>query len=136
MKEGMTRRMDVGKASYLTREGGHGVPEKVSDEDGWNRAVILAETVQDQELVDPLLAPERLIYRLFHEEHVRAFEPRQLAFECGCSPDRVKSMLNSFSAAELEDMAEDGRIRVTCQFCNAQYDFDPADFARVSDASK
>ena len=121
---------------HLTREGGHGVPEKVSDEDGWNRAVILAETVQDQELVDPLLAPERLIYRLFHEEHVRAFEPRSLIFQCGCSPDRVKSMLNNFSAAEREDMAEDGRIRVTCQFCNAQYDFDPADFDQATDAPK
>ncbi|MDA7946836.1 MAG: Hsp33 family molecular chaperone [Hyphomicrobiaceae bacterium] len=121
---------------HLTREGGHGVPEKVPDEDGWNRALILAQTVQDQELVDPLLAPERLIYRLFHEEHVRAFETRRLAFECGCSPDRVKSMLNSFSAAELADMAEEGRIRVTCQFCNAQYDFNPADFAQMSGESK
>ncbi|MEM8744192.1 MAG: Hsp33 family molecular chaperone [Pseudomonadota bacterium] len=119
---------------HLTREGGHGVPEKVSDEDGWNRAVILAETVQDQELVDPLLAPERLIYRLFHEEQVRAYESRALAFECGCSADRVKSMLSNFSAAEREDMAEDGRIRVTCEFCNAKYDFDPADFAEISDA--
>jgi len=117
---------------HLTREGGHGVPEKVSDDDGWNRARILAETVQDQELVDPLLAPDRLIYRLFHEEHVRAFETRSLTFQCGCSPDRVKSMLNSFSAGELEEMAEDGRIRVTCEFCNAQYDFDSADFARAS----
>ncbi len=120
---------------HLTREGGHGVPEKVSDEDGWNRAVILAETVQDQELVDPLLAPERLIYRLFHDEHVRVFESRSLAFQCGCSADRVKSMLNNFSAAERDEMAEDGRIRVTCQFCNATYEFDPADFEQAPGTS-
>ena len=116
---------------HLTREGGNDAPEKISDDDGWNRARILAGTVQDQELVDPLLPPDRLVYRLFHEEQVRAFEMRPLMFQCGCSPDRVKSMLSSFSAGELRDMAEDGRIRVTCQFCNARYDFDPGDIPKT-----
>ncbi len=120
---------------HLTREGGHDAPEKVSDEDGWNRARILAGTVQDQELVDPLLPPDRLVYRLFHEEQARAFQMRPLMFKCGCSPDRVKSMLSSFATGELQDMAEDGRIRVTCQFCNSRYDFDPSDFAETRDKS-
>ena len=114
---------------HLTREGGHNAPEIADDEDGWRRASMLAATVEDAELVDPLLAPERLIYRLFHEEQVRAFKPKELTFHCGCSPDRVKAMLGSFGAEEIEDMAEDGRIRVTCEFCNTRYDFDPGEFA-------
>lgn len=114
---------------HLTREGGHGAAEKVSDEDDWNRARMLAATVQEQELVDPLLAPERLVYRLFHEERVRAFRAKSLSFECGCSEERVRNMLSRFGSDELEDMAEDGQIQVTCEFCNARYDFEPEDLA-------
>ncbi len=114
---------------HLTREGGHDAPATAHDGDGWRRASILAATVEDAELVDPLLAPERLIYRLFHEENVRAFKPKPLTFICGCSPDRVKAMLGSFEAQEVADMARGGRIRVTCEFCNTRYDFDPEEFA-------
>jgi molecular chaperone Hsp33 len=37
-------------------------------------------------------------------------------------------MLASFSATEIADSVEDGRISVTCEFCNTRYDFDPAEF--------
>jgi len=112
---------------HLTREGGHGARALPSDEDGWNRASILAATVEDSELVDPMLAPDRLLYRLFHDEQVRAFKSRSLAFHCGCSAGGVKTMLERFSADDIKDMVEDGRIRVTCEFCNRHYDFDPGD---------
>jgi len=120
---------------HLTREGGHEAPEISHDEDGWRRASTLAATVEDSELVDPLLAPERLIYRLFHEEKVRAFKPRPLAFHCGCSTARVKAMLRSFGAEEIEAMADNGRIRVTCEFCNTRYDFDPEEIVRRGSSS-
>lgn len=113
---------------HLTREGGHGAADKMSSEEDWNRARILAETVADEELVDPLLSPERLIYRLYHEEQVRAYQPRSLSFHCGCSAARVKAMLGGFTQEERRDMAEEGKIRVTCEFCNAQYSFDPDAF--------
>jgi molecular chaperone Hsp33 len=110
---------------HLTREGGSDAPDIMSSEEDWNRASILAATVRDEELLDPMLAPDRLVYALFHEEEVRAFEGRALKFHCDCSPNRVKAMLESFGAEEIRDMAEDGKIRVTCEFCNARYDFDP-----------
>ncbi|MCH8238920.1 MAG: Hsp33 family molecular chaperone [Proteobacteria bacterium] len=113
---------------HLTREGGHGAQATPGDEDGWNRARLLAATVEDSELVDPMLAPEDLLYRLFHDEQVRAFKSRPLAFHCGCSPGGVKAMLGRFGGDEIKDMVEDGRIRVTCEFCNSRYDFDPEDF--------
>ena len=113
---------------HLTREGGHEAADSMSGEEDWRRASILASTVRDEELLDPMLAPDRLIYALFHEEQVRAFKARALKFHCGCSRERVKSMLDSFGADELQDMAEDGQIRVTCEFCNTRYDFNPEVF--------
>lgn len=113
---------------HLTREGGHETADKSTSEEDWNRAKILAGTVRDEELLDPMLAPEKLIYALFHEEEVRAFEARALRFHCGCSRGRVKTMLDSFGADEIREMTEDGQIRVTCEFCNARYNFDPEFF--------
>jgi molecular chaperone Hsp33 len=118
----------------LSGEGGIAEPRApgstghAEDED-WTRTQLLAATVEDHELVDPTLASERLLYRLFHEERVRAFRAVPVAAFCPCSRERVEQMLANFSAAELAEMAmEDGRIRVTCEFCNNHYDFEARDF--------
>lgn len=94
-----------------------------SEDDGWLRAQALAATIEDHELLDPTLAPERLLYRLFHEERVRAFQATPLDAKCNCSRERVENMLNQFSPAELDGMAENGTITVTCEFCNTHYRF-------------
>ncbi len=100
------------------------------EDDAWVRAHLLAATVEDHELLDPMLAPERLLYRLFHEERVRAFEAKPLSSDCHCSTDRVERMLASFTAQDIEDMAEDGRILVTCEFCNSKYEFSAVELQR------
>jgi molecular chaperone Hsp33 len=98
-------------------------------DDDWERVRILAATVEDHELVDPTLAPGRLLYRLFHEEGVRAMPPLPVEAFCRCSRERVASFLRSFGADELADMREpDGGISVTCEFCRTTYRYDPDEF--------
>jgi molecular chaperone Hsp33 len=106
------------------------------DDDGWRRAQAIAATVEDHELLDPMLSPERLLYRLFHEEEVRAFEATPLDAQCNCSRERVEAMLNQFSAEELDGMAEDGVITVTCEFCNTRYQFDADNTSRATGFKK
>ena len=102
-----------------------GEPDSEEDDD-WERTRILASTVEDHELLDPTLAPERLLYRLFHEEGVRAFPAAAIEAYCRCSRERVSAFLKSFGAAELTDMREpDGSISVTCEFCTKTYKFAP-----------
>lgn len=125
-------------AQHVTPEGGQQRPpaeiaaaEELGlvvgeDDDHWRRVAMLASTVEDHELLDPLLAPERLLYRLFHEEGVRVFEARPVEEHCRCSRQRVVSMLASFPPEDLADMREaDGAIAVTCEFCNTTYRFLP-----------
>lgn len=116
----------------LSREGGRAeeeseVLEMQFDDEDWNRVRILAETVEDHELLDPTLAPERLLYRLFHEETVRAYKANALDVYCRCSRERVENLLNRFAADDVKEMVEDGKIVVTCEFCNRRYVFDPED---------
>lgn len=112
----------------LTREGGRASASEFEEED-WTRARALAETVEDHELLDPLLPPDRLLYRLFHEEQVRAYRAIPLESYCSCSRERVEELLRRFSAEDLADMVVDGEVWVTCEFCNSRYRFDPASFA-------
>ena len=90
------------------------------------RARALAETVEDHELLDPLLPPDRLLYRLFHEEQVRAYRAINLETYCSCSRERVEELLRRFTSEDLKDMVVDGEVWVTCEFCNSRYRFDPA----------
>jgi molecular chaperone Hsp33 len=107
----------------LTSEGGLARSNGHDAEDAWVRARLLAATVEDHELLDPMLEPERLLYRLFHEERVRAFDATALSAFCRCSRERVEQMLDNFSAEDIADMAEDGLVKVTCEFCNSEYEF-------------
>jgi molecular chaperone Hsp33 len=99
-------------------------------DDDWERTRILAATVEDHELLDPTLAPDRLLYRLFHEEGVRAMPPAPIEAFCRCSRERVEAFMRSFGADDLADMREpDGGISVTCEFCTATYRFAPDELA-------
>ncbi len=96
-------------------------------EDDWQRVSMLAATVEDHELLDPTLAPTRLLYRLFHEEGVRASQPLNLETFCRCSRDRVATFLETFRDDDIEELLDDeGKITVTCEFCSESYRFDPA----------
>ena len=95
-------------------------------EDAWETAQAYIATLGEDELVDPTITPERLLYRLFHETGVRMFEPRPLRAFCRCSQDRIEGVLKSFPAAERAEMIEaDGLIRVTCEYCSRTYDIAP-----------
>jgi molecular chaperone Hsp33 len=114
----------------LTREGGRRRQrESAFAAEDWTRAKALAETVEDHELLDPMLPPDRLLYRLFHEEKVRAYRAVPLTSYCSCSEARVEELLRRFSAEDLAEMVVDGQVSVTCEFCNRSYRFDPAAFA-------
>jgi molecular chaperone Hsp33 len=94
-----------------------------AEDDGWRRAMILMSSSTSKELVDPALSPETLLFRLFHEDGVRAYAKRPLAAQCRCSRPRVETMLRALEPDDLAAMKVDGKVVVTCQFCSAVYVF-------------
>jgi molecular chaperone Hsp33 len=95
-------------------------------EDAWRRAQLLFETTGEDELIDPTLPAETLLWRLFNEDGVRVFEPRPLKAFCRCSPERIQTVMDSFTPEEREGMVEaDGKVRVTCEYCSRVYELDP-----------
>lgn len=111
---------------HMPESGGRAKEGSAEDPDAWPRVQMLFETVRPDELLDPALGDDALVFRLFHEEGVRVFAPTTLVHRCSCSREKVQSMLAQFSAQEREDMREDdGCITVQCQYCGRRYRFAP-----------
>ncbi len=97
-----------------------------STEEAWDRSRALFQTLADDELLDPTITPETLLFRLFHEDGVRLEDARALVAQCRCSRERIAGVLTSFQPEERAEMVEaDGKIRVTCEYCATVYELAP-----------
>ncbi len=99
------------------------------DEEAWQTATTLAETLAEAELLDDALLPETLLWRLFGAEGVAADRARALAYGCRCSRQRLSTILAGFDADDLDHMTVEGTIIMTCEFCSYSFRF-PRDEVR------
>lgn len=90
------------------------------DHPEWEHAAALAGSVRQEELVDPGLSLETLIWRLFHQEAEIRVDPQgDLRRGCRCTVAHYESVLSRFPEGEREDMRDaDGAIPVDCAFCS------------------
>jgi molecular chaperone Hsp33 len=103
------------------------MPAEGRGDEDWNRVSMLASTLKDEELLQ--LDNEALLFRLFHEEVCRLYEPQPLRFRCDCSRERSAEALKFMTEEELLEILKEqnGIIDVGCQFCNQTYNFDETD---------
>ena len=114
-----------GAALILERVAGEGGIDPALDieaqNESWHTAVTLAATITEDELLDDSLSADKLIWRLFGNEGVAVDRPRALAYGCRCSRAKLSGILEGFSADDLDEMAINGAIVMTCEFC--KWDF-------------
>jgi molecular chaperone Hsp33 len=101
------------------------------DHPDWPHVAILAGSVKADELTDPGLPLDDLIWRLFHEEEeIRTLPAVALGKGCRCDPDYVRSVIRRFPEDERAEMVgDDGLIRVDCAFCSSSFAFPPSEVA-------
>ena len=99
------------------------------DHPDWPHVAILGGSVKAEELTDPELPLDNLLWRLFHEEEeVRTIASLPLSKGCRCDPDYVRSVIARFPEEEREAMVgDDGLIRVDCAFCSSSFTIQPKD---------
>lgn len=97
--------------------------DAAAQNEAWRTAAALAATLRDEELLDDSLPAERLLYNIFGLEGVSTDRNRALAYGCRCSRARLSGILEGFPAADLDHMASDGDIVMTCEFCNLDFRF-------------
>jgi molecular chaperone Hsp33 len=99
------------------------------DHPDWPHVAILGGSVKPEELTDPTIPLDDLLWRLFHEEdELRTLAAIPLSRGCRCDPDYVRSVIARFPAEEREAMiGDDGVIRVDCAFCSSSFEIPPAE---------
>ena len=105
------------------------LPGDEGDDDGWNRAGALFDTLGEAELLATPV-PD-LLHRLFHEESLQILTQRPIRFGCSCSRERVESMLQSLGEEEATAALADGVAEVRCEFCGQEYRFSPVQIAEL-----
>jgi molecular chaperone Hsp33 len=111
----MLQRMPEDQAQIINKRLGN------DEEDGWRRAMVMLGSLTTDEMLDPALPANDLLYRLFNEDGVRVFERHPVSRDCRCNRDRILSMLQGLPADAIEDMAVDNALEVTCEFCSTVY---------------
>jgi molecular chaperone Hsp33 len=130
----LIQRLPLQGASNLAGVSQQRDEDQIGQNEDYNRIAILAASLKREELLG--LDADTILHRLFWEEDLRRFEPLTGSegpkFACTCSRERVGNMLRGLGRDEVESiLTEQGQVEVGCEFCGAQYRFDPVDAAQV-----
>lgn len=100
------------------------------DHPEWEHVAIMSGSIKPEELVDPDLPMEEIVWRLFHEEGlVRIDAGTRLTKGCRCDPAHIRDVISRFAAKEREEMAdEEGNVVVDCEFCSRRFPVSLASF--------
>lgn len=89
------------------------------DHPEWQHVETLGRTIKSEELTDPALPLETIVWRLFHDEgEVRVLGGAEISRGCRCNPEHIRDVLSKFPDEERAEMADaEGLVRVECAFC-------------------
>lgn len=93
------------------------------DHPEWEHVAMLAGSLRDEELLDPDLSLDAIVWRLFHdEEKVRVFAGPPIARGCRCSQAHYEQVIGRFPEEDRAEMRnDDGQIVVDCAFCSKEF---------------
>ena len=96
----------------------------------WNEDKILTDSLKQEEIFDESLNLEDILFRLFHEHQVRVVKENEYQFGCRCSREKLLNTLSLMKKEDIDEMAENGKITATCNFCGQVYSFDKGELIK------
>ncbi|MFU2510718.1 Hsp33 family molecular chaperone HslO [Pseudoalteromonas sp. ASV78] len=90
----------------------------------------LSNTIKDEELLG--LDAATVLTRLYHEDNPRVYEPQAIQFKCGCSREKtITALVNIGQQALLDDVIENGEVKISCHYCLKDYIFNEQDVKSI-----
>ena len=94
---------------------------RAKSDDAWHTAKTLLGSITRNELLEPALSPENIVFRLFNTMAPHSAPARPVADQCRCNVEKIEAVLRQLAADEVEDLAdEDGNLTITCEFCKTK----------------
>lgn len=99
------------------------MPDGTGSPEDFEHLEQLTNTVKDEELFG--LGANELLYRLYNQDKVQLFEPKEVEFHCGCSRERSAAAIVTVAQEEIFDiLAHEGQVALHCDYCGTTYAFD------------
>jgi len=99
------------------------------EDDAWHEARALVGSLGDDELTDPQISAERLLFRLFNQHEVRVYDGIKVLDRCTCSRDKVISLVRGFGKTDAKTDAKNEDVITVCEFCNTVYTLKPEEIS-------
>ena len=97
----------------------------------WQEAQIFFNTIRDDELIDPNISTEQLLYSVYHEVGVKAFDYLSITHKCRCSKNKAKEILFLIGKEEALSLLIDDEVEINCQFCNKSQKFSSENIQKI-----
>ena len=97
----------------------------------WEHLTALTDTLTAREQLT--LDHKACLYRLFHGERVRLYDPTPLRFACSCSRERIGGSIIALGPEAVHELlASSPQLETQCQFCHRTYDFTAAQLSAAA----
>ncbi len=116
--------------------GGIMIQKLPGDDEPWNDAQAYFATIRDDELLDPNLSLEDLLYSLYHEVGVTIYDYTPIVNKCRCSKDKAERVLLSIGSKDAFKLLTDNKLEINCQFCNKSQIFTEKDLEEIFSQAK
>jgi len=106
--------------------------KRADDKCYWEHIITLVDTLTEKEVLS--VSNEEILYRLFHKEELRMLETYSIKFSCRCSRDTMSNAIINLGREDARKLLfeqSNKKIVVTCEFCNAQTEFDSIDVENI-----
>lgn len=96
----------------------------------WQTVMMMMSSVTKDEILNPDLPSDQLLYRLFHAHGLHVQPARPVLDVCRCSAEKVELMLDGLTSAQLYDLSDtNGQLVVNCEFCKTEHTYHYQQFA-------
>jgi len=96
--------------------------DKTQQEADFDHLCQLTNTIKSDEIFS--VDSQELLYRLYHQEEVRLFEPQAISYKCSCSEEKCLNAISQIEPSELDNIiVEQGSVSMTCDYCLTTYQF-------------
>lgn len=108
------------------------LPDDQDKSDDFDHLVQLTNTIKNEELFT--LDPQDILHRLYHQEDIQIYAPKDVTFSCSCSRERSASAIVAFTRKEIDDVLKEfGNVKIQCEYCGIEHQFNSDDISEIFD---